>query len=103
MENVLAQHIEMTPGIRGGKPRLAGTRITVADIAVMHLKLGQSIDEIAAEYNLPLAAIHAAMAFYYDHQAEIEQQLADDEAFVAAFQKQNPSKLQAKLKQLRSE
>ncbi|MCB0174008.1 MAG: DUF433 domain-containing protein, partial [Anaerolineae bacterium] len=56
MDNVLTQHIEMTPGIRGGKPRLAGTRITVADIAVMHLKLGQSIDEIAAEYNLPLAA-----------------------------------------------
>ena len=103
MDNVLTQHIEMTPGIRGGKPRLAGTRITVADIAVMHLKLGQSIDEIAAEYNLPLAAIYAALAFYYDHQAEIEQQLAEDEAFVDAFQKQNPSKLQAKLKQLRSE
>ena len=103
MGNVLTQHIEMTPGIRGGKPRLAGTRITVADIAVMHLKLGQSIDEIAAEYNLPLAAIYAALAFYYDHQAEIEQQLAEDEAFVDAFQKQNPSKLQAKLKQLRSE
>ena len=103
MENILTQHIEMTPGIRGGKPRLAGTRITVADIAVMHLKLGQSIDEIAAEYNLPLAAIYAALAFYYDHQAEIEQQLAEDEAFVDAFQKQNPSKLQAKLKQLRSE
>ena len=103
MDNVLTQHIEMTPGIRGGKPRLAGTRITVADIAVMHLKLGQSINEIAAEYNLPLAAIYAALAFYYDHQAEIEQQLAEDEAFVDAFQKQNPSKLQAKLKQLRSE
>ena len=55
MENTLIQHIEISPGIRGGKPRLAGTRITVADIAIMHLKLGQSVDEIATEYDLPLS------------------------------------------------
>jgi uncharacterized protein (DUF433 family) len=35
MENTLIQHIEISPGIRGGKPRLAGTRITVADIILL--------------------------------------------------------------------
>lgn len=103
MENILIQHIEITPGVRGGKPRLAGSRITVTDIVIMHLKLGQSVDEIATEYNLPLAGIHAALAYYYDHQAEIDRQVAEDEAFAAAFQQQNPSKLQAKLRQLRGE
>jgi len=103
VENILIQHIEITPGVRGGKPRLAGSRITVTDIVIMHLKLGQSVDEIATEYNLPLAGIHAALAYYYDHQAEIDRQVAEDEAFAAAFQQQNPSKLQAKLRQLRGE
>jgi uncharacterized protein (DUF433 family) len=99
----LNRHLEITPGVRGGKPRLAGTRITVTDVAIMHLKLGQSVYEIAAEYNLPLAGVHAALAYYYDHQVEIEQQLEEDDAFVAAFRRDNPSPLQAKLRRLRGE
>ncbi len=69
----------------------------------MRLKMGKSVDEIAVEYDLSLASIHSALAYYYDHQAEIDQPIADDEAFVEVFRKQNPSKLQAKLSQLRSE
>lgn len=103
MENTLIQHIEISPGIRGGKPRLAGTRITVADIAIMHLKLSQSVDEIATDYDLPLSGIYSALAYYYDHQAEIERQIEEDEAYASAFRQQNPSKLQAKLRQLRGE
>jgi uncharacterized protein (DUF433 family) len=101
MENIVTQHIEITPGLRGGKPHLVGTRITVSDIALMHLKLRQTVPEIAADYDLNLASIYAALAYYYDHRAEIERQLDEDEAFVAAFRQQNPSKLQAKLRQLR--
>ena len=103
MENVLTQYIEITPGMRGGKPHLVGTRITVSDIVIMHLKLGQSVDEIAADYNLPLAGIYSALAYYYGHQEEIERQLEEDDVFVAAFRQKNPSKLQAKLRQLRGE
>lgn len=32
MDNVITQHIEITPGIAGGKPRIAGHRITVQNI-----------------------------------------------------------------------
>ena len=103
MENVLTQYIEVSPGVRGGKPRIAGTRITVSDVAIMHLKLGQSVDEIAADYNLSLAVIYSALAYYYDHREEIEGQMEADDAFVEAFRRQNPSKLQAKLRQLRGE
>lgn len=101
MENVLTQYIEVSPGVRGGKPRIAGTRITVSDVAIMHLKLGQSVDEIAADYNLSLAVIYSALAYYYDHREEIEGQMEADDAFVEAFRRQNPSRLQAKLRQLR--
>ena len=101
MNAVLTQHIQITPNLRGGKPCISGTRMTVSDIAVMHLQLGQSVDEIAAAYDLPLAAVHAALAYYYDHRDDIEAQIQADEAFVAAFRRQNPSLLQARLRRLR--
>ncbi|NHC36250.1 DUF433 domain-containing protein [Scytonema millei] len=103
MEVTLNRYIEITPEIRGGKPRIAGTRITVADIAMMYLQMGQSLELIAGKYDLPLASVYAAMAYYYDRQAEIEQQMQADEAFVNALMHSRPSRLQAKLKALRGE
>jgi uncharacterized protein (DUF433 family) len=99
---ILEGHIEKSARVRGGKPRIAGTRITVADIFVMNLRMGQSPEEIAGKYDLSLADVHAAMAYYYDHRKEIEQSIADDEAFAKKFQRENPSILQAKLKTLRN-
>ena len=52
-------------GTRGGKPVLARTRIAVADVVLLHLQLGQSLEQVAAGYDLSLAALHAAMAYYY--------------------------------------
>ena len=42
----------------------------------------------------------AAMTYYYDHRAEIDRSLEDDEAFAEAFRRNNPSLLQTKLKAL---
>ena len=81
----LEQHIEITPGIAGGEPRIAGHRITVQNIVIWHERLGMSVDEIAAEYDLALADIYAALAYYFDHRAEIDQAIEDKEAFVAAL------------------
>ena len=79
MEVTLNRHIEITPGVRSGKPRLAGTRITVADVALMYLRMGQTLEEIAGKYQLSLAAVYAAIAFYYDHREEIERRTAEAE------------------------
>jgi uncharacterized protein (DUF433 family) len=103
MEITLNQHIELTPDVRAGKPRIAGRRITVADVVIMYLRMRQSLEEIATTYDLSLASVYAAIAYYYDHQAAIDQQIRDDEAFVAAFMQNNPSPLQAKLQALRNE
>ena len=51
----LDQHIEITPGIAGGKPRIAGHRITVKNIVIWHERMGKCADEIASEYDLTLA------------------------------------------------
>ena len=97
MELALDKYIEATPETRGGKPRIVGSRITIEDIVLMHLRLGQSLIEIAGKYDLPLAAVHAAMAYYYDHQEETDRSIEDDEAFAEAFRRNNPSLLQEKL------
>lgn len=99
---VLDEHIEISPDVRNSKPRIAGTRITVADIVVMHWRMGQSLDEIAGKYDIPLAAVHAAMVYYYDHRDEIDKSIQKDRDFAEAFQHDNPSLLQAKLKALQN-
>lgn len=100
--DVSSEHIEISDGVCGGKPRIAGRRITVHDIAVWHERLGTSADEIASEYELSLAEIHAALAYYFDHRAEIDQQLAEEEQFVNTARDQHDSLLEKKREALHS-
>ena len=83
--DTMSGHITITPGVAGGKPRIAGRRITVQNIMVWHERLGMNADEIASEYDLSLADVYAALAYYFDHREEIDRTLAEDEAFVAEF------------------
>jgi uncharacterized protein (DUF433 family) len=92
------EHIEITAGIRSGKPHIIGTRISVADIVLMHRRMGRALEEIAGTYELSLAAVYSAMAYYYDHKAEIDQSLDEEEGVGEAFRKNNPSLLREKLK-----
>ena len=93
----LDHHIEITPGIAGGKPRIAGHRITVQNIVIWHEWMGYSVDEIAEQYSLTLANVHAALAYYYDHQLEIDEAIKESEAFVEALRQRTPSKVSQKL------
>jgi uncharacterized protein (DUF433 family) len=95
--DTVSSHIVITPGVAGGKPRIAGHRITVQDIVVWHERLGLSADEIASEYGLSLADVYAALAYYYDHREEIDQAIRADEALVAELRRETPSKVRAKL------
>ncbi len=60
---------------------------------------GMSADEIATEYGLTLADVFAALTYYYDHRAEIDDSIRADEAFVSELRKQTPSILREKLKE----
>jgi uncharacterized protein (DUF433 family) len=95
--DIILAHVAVTPGVAGGKPRIAGHRITVQDIAVWHERLGLSADEIATAYGLSLADVYAALAYYYDHREEMDQAIRADEEFIAALRQRSPSKLRAKL------
>jgi uncharacterized protein (DUF433 family) len=97
MTTTLDQHIEVTPGICGGRPRIAGHRITVQDIALLHERLGVSADEIADEYGLSLADIYAALAYYHEHRAEIDAAIHADDRFVEELRQRFPSKFRERL------
>ena len=93
----LDRYIVANPGTLGGKARIAGRRISIEDIAIWHLRLGKTVDEICAEYDLSLAEVHAALAYYYDHQTEIERQINEGDAFLKALRDSSPSKLAKRL------
>ena len=99
----LDRHIERTPGIAGGKPRISGHRITVQDIAIWHQHMGRSVDEICVEYDLGLAEVHAALAYYFDHREEIDRNIKESGEFVAALRRATSSVLERRLKELRGE
>jgi uncharacterized protein (DUF433 family) len=68
------------PEIRGGRPILAGTGVTVRRI-VSWYKQGLTPEEIADQYgHLSLAQVHAALTYYHANRDEIETDLAAEEA-----------------------
>ena len=97
MKVTLDRYIEITPDIRGGKPRIAGRRITVADVAIAYLRLGQSLEEVAAEYELTLSEVYAAMSFYYDNKVAIDVSIDASEALADSLRPLYLSLLQGEL------
>lgn len=68
------EHIVKTPGVVGGKPRINGTRLAVHHVIVAYVHQGATIEELVDAWEtISPAQIHAALAYYYDHQEEIEQ------------------------------
>jgi uncharacterized protein (DUF433 family) len=86
---VVDSHIEITPGTCGGKPRIAGHRIRVQDIALW-TEEGRSADEIVADFpQLSLSDVYAALTYYHDHREQIDQDIQEDEAFFARMKSQS--------------
>lgn len=100
-QSSIAEHIEITPNVCGGKPRITGHRIKVQDIVIWHERLGMSPDEIVSQYpSITLSDVYAALAYYHDNLETIRQQMQEDEAFARELQAKTPSLAKQKLKDL---
>jgi uncharacterized protein (DUF433 family) len=96
---VIAEHIEITPGTCGGKPRIAGHRIKVQDIVIWHEKMGMSPDEIVSSYSIiNLSDVYAALAYYHDHLEEIRQHIKEDEEYIQELRANTSSLVEQKLR-----
>ena len=70
-------HIVRIPGVLGGEPVIAGTRIGVAFIARL-VQAGEEPSEIVAAYpHLAPAAVYDAVSYYLDHREEIDTLIAE--------------------------
>ena len=77
---VIKSYIEITPGVCGGKPRIAGHRIRVQDIVIMHDRMGKDPYEIVNDYpSITLADVYAALVYYMDNMEEIRRDIAEAE------------------------
>src|SRR3989304_9152066 len=69
-------HIVRVPGVLGGEPVIAGTRVGVAFIA-RRLRAGEEPSDIVAAYpDLAPAAVYDAISYYLDHRDEIDALIA---------------------------
>jgi uncharacterized protein (DUF433 family) len=93
-KETLDKRIESRPGVLGGKPCIAGRRIAVEHVAVWHERLGLSADEIAVEYDLELADVYAALAYYFAHREEIDRSIREGKEAVCQLREQSPSLLE---------
>lgn len=83
--------IAATPEIRNGRPRIAGTGVTVHRIAIWS-NLGHSPEEIADRIgHLSLAQVYAALAFYHTNREEIDADIARDEAEADRLEREYPA------------
>ncbi len=93
LDDPITQHIVRTPDLLGGKPHIAGHRISVQNVATWHEQMGLSVEEIAVEYELPLAAVYAALAYYHDHRNEIDSTMHEEQTMATNLYQRTPSRI----------
>ena len=70
-------HIGSDSKIADGKPIIVGTRITVRCVAGYY-QMGMSADEILTTLpHLTPSQLHSALAYYFDHQEEVDKDLTE--------------------------
>jgi uncharacterized protein (DUF433 family) len=76
--------------IRDGRPCIAGTGVSVRRIVQWH-NMGQIPEEIVQTFggHLSLAQVHAALAYYYANQEEIDADLASEERETLVLERQH--------------
>ncbi len=83
--------VETTSDIRGGRPCIAGTGVSVRRV-VQWYKRGQSPEEIADRIgHLSLAQVYAALAYYHANREAIEKDLEEEAAAADELAKQHDS------------
>ncbi len=71
-------HIVRRPGVVGGRPRIEGSRIPVWQIA-SRWNADETLRDILETYpHISPAAVHSALAYYWDHKEEIDAEIEEN-------------------------
>jgi len=97
---IVPERITKVPDICGGRTSIAGHLVRVLDVVIWHEQDGLSPDEIVTQVpSITLAAVHAALAYYYDHREEIQEEIRVERTQAEEFRRNNPSALTESLLQ----
>ncbi len=75
--------IASDPKVRSGRPCILGTTITVADVAIVKIFHDQNADGIAAWFDISLPQVYAALAYYYEHKAVVDEDIRERDKIAA--------------------
>ena len=85
----IGQFITSSPEIRGGRPCVAGTGVTVRRIVGWY-QLGLAPEEIADRIgHLSLSQVYAALAYYFANRDDIDADIAAEEAEAERLERQH--------------
>lgn len=86
-------YVEHRPGVQGGRAVIKGSRFPVRSI-VQNYRSGLTVEEILREFpQLSPAEVHAALSYYYDHRAEIDEEIRLMEDLDGAMREAAPTVL----------
>jgi uncharacterized protein (DUF433 family) len=91
------QHVQLDPN---GVPVLSGTTLKVVELVMAQMAYGWSPEELHFQHpDLSLGQIHSALAYYWDHKAELDADIELRSEFVEeARRNAGQSALAAKLR-----
>ena len=91
--DLLHPYIERRAGVQGGRPVIKGSRFPVSSIVQNHCR-GLSVDEIIDIFPwLRPEEVYDALSYYYDHRAQIEEEIATLTDLEAAMRRHPPTLL----------
>jgi uncharacterized protein (DUF433 family) len=89
--DVVHPYVERRPGVQGGRPVIKGSRFPISSVVQNHRR-GLSVDEIIDIFPwLRPEELYDALSYYYDHRAQIEQEIAELTDVEAAMRKHPPT------------
>jgi uncharacterized protein (DUF433 family) len=72
-------------------PTIAGTRMKVVELILDHLAYGWSPEELHFQHSyLTMGQVHSALAYYWDHRAELDRDIERRMQLVDQVQKTTP-------------
>ena len=86
MATVTRLHILSDPTVCGESPRIEDTCIRVRTVVTAMLLHAQTAEQLFQHYpHLPLAAMHGARSYCYDHRAVMDREIAEHEVLDPDF------------------
>jgi len=72
-------HVTQDPDLVSGSPVIRGTKFPVRSVVQYVLRQGLTPEELVRDFAyMSLAQVYDALSYYYDHQAEIDREIAEN-------------------------